>query len=83
MVFAFVAYLPSADIYPGETPCKGIDCGCFRSKCWSRCGVAAPFGAEWCYTTRKDGYSQDYNYQSCSSDDQCTYARKCAGPCTL
>lgn len=54
--------------------------GCLNGRCWSYCGVSLT-GGEWCYTTK--GYSQDFNYVSCSNADDCNGCWKCAGSCTV
>ncbi|OAQ29354.1 hypothetical protein K457DRAFT_125842 [Linnemannia elongata AG-77] len=56
--------------------------GCHKGYCWAGCASGVPFAFnEWCYTTR--GRSQDYNYVSCSNDNECSMDWRCAGSCTV
>ncbi|RHZ85645.1 hypothetical protein Glove_63g37 [Diversispora epigaea] len=82
LAIVFIAFPPT--IQASEFgPCSGRSCGCHKGYCWSACGVAAPGGSEWCYTTYSGGFSGDRAYQQCSSNHQCYYDRKCAGPCSV
>lgn len=55
--------------------------GCSKGYCWAYCHAVLGHEREWCYTTR--GSSQNYQYVSCSRDEDCDKCWKCAGSCAV
>ncbi|CAF1324650.1 unnamed protein product [Adineta steineri] len=63
---------------PLTDDCNGSRCGCYKGRCWAYADAGyTKQGDWWCYTQKAGTVGKQENWQTCSQDNACSWARSC------